>query len=138
MVLAVGVVSLALCMLSTLASSFGLAVIHGLFGVAGIMVARMFKGARTYLVGAMVAGVTSSLWGFATAPLGGPRPVTANGLLAWLELTLAVAIASVAIVSTVHRAASHVLGHRGFRSTDVPPEVTCPSPQRGHDRQCEE
>jgi membrane protein DedA with SNARE-associated domain len=98
----------------------------------------MFNGARTYLLGTVVACMTLSLWSFAMAPLGGPSPMTANGLLAWLELTLAVTIALVAIVSTVHRAASHVLGHRGFRSSDVPPEVTCPSPQRGHDRQCEE
>jgi hypothetical protein len=74
-------------------------VVHLLFGIAGLVLARTWNGARTYLVGGGVIYLDLRILGLAN----GATWLPANNADDWLHFGLGVGLLALGVLSTRHR-----------------------------------
>jgi Domain of unknown function (DUF4383) len=81
-------------------------IVHMLFGVAGLWLARTWDGARTYLLGAGVVYVVLFVYGLLVSEGGDANVVPVNDADDWLHLVLAIALLASWWVSARERPAT--------------------------------
>ena len=85
-------------------------IVHLLFGVAGVVLARSFDGARSYLVGGGIVYLVLSVYGVVIDHDSSANFVPVNDADNWLHLILAIAMIGLGVVlgrTRDHAAAGH-------------------------------
>jgi hypothetical protein len=79
-------------------------IVHLLFGLVGLVLARTVNGARAFLIGGGAVYFVLWLYGLLTADTGGANFVPMNSADDWLHLVLAIGMVALGLLTTRRRA----------------------------------
>jgi Domain of unknown function (DUF4383) len=90
-------------------------IVHLLFGIAGVLMARTFSGARSYLIGAGVIYLVLFVYGLVIDHHSAANFVPLNAADNWLHLLLAIGMIGLGVALSRRRAAGHAPVNRNTR-----------------------